>query len=299
MSKGIYCYIDNTTNEVVYIGKDSYIHKAKRHRHHLQPSAYNLQPFNRILQNNLSRYLYKVLWEIDDCTDNHLNQMEIYYINKYNPRFNFTKGGDGTSGFKHSEETKKKLSNINKGKKHSKETKKKLSNINKGKKHSEETKKKISKANKGKKRSKEFRKRISKNNARYWLGKKHSEETKKKISKNNARYWLGKKHSEETKKKLSNINKGKKLSEETKTKISEKHNTTGFYRVSQKKTSCCKQGFNWVYRYYQNDGRRKSFSSIDLNKLKIKVQENNLEWKIINKANAKKSLRENEVCNNG
>ena len=282
MSKGIYCYIDNITNEVVYIGKDSYIHKAKRHRYHLRPSAYNLQPFNRILQNNLSRYLYKVLWEIDDCTDNHLNQMEIYYISKYNPRFNFTKGGDGISGFKHSEETKKKLSHINKGKK-----------------HSEETKQKISKANKGKKRSKEVRKRISKNNARYWLGKKRSKEVRKRISKNNARYWSGKKRSEETKKKLSEANRGKKLSEETKTKLSEKHNTTGFYRVSKKKVSHCKQGFNWVYRYYQNDGKRKSFSSIDLNKLKIKIQENNLEWKIINKANAKKSLQENEVCNNG
>lgn len=100
MSKGIYCYIDSYNNEIIYIGKDSNIDKDIRHKAHYHRNRYNDQPINRILQNNPSRYQYKKLWEIDSCTDNHLNQMEIYFINKYNTfknhnKFNFTSGGDG------------------------------------------------------------------------------------------------------------------------------------------------------------------------------------------------------------
>jgi hypothetical protein len=49
---------------------------------------------------------------------------------------------------KHSEETKQKLSIINKNKKHSEEAKQKISNSKKGKFLSEETKQKISESNK-------------------------------------------------------------------------------------------------------------------------------------------------------
>lgn len=160
MTKGIYCYVDKKDNSVVYVGKDSNIDKNKRHREHFSPSRYDKQPVNRILQNNLSRYLYKVLWEVDDCSDNHLNQMEIFYIKKHDPKFNFTDGGDGISGYKHTEESKRKISealkgenNPNYGKTLSKETRKKISETLKGenhpmygKTHSEETKKKISEA---------------------------------------------------------------------------------------------------------------------------------------------------------
>ena len=172
MTKGIYCYIDKKDNQIVYVGKDSNIDKNKRHRDHFFPSTYDAQPVNRILQNNPDRYIYQVLWKIDDCTDDHLNQMEIYYIKKYNPQFNFTEGGDGVSGFRHSEETREK----------------------------------ISKAKKGKPRPEETRKKISENNARYWEGKTHSEETRKKMSEahkgeNNPMY--GKTLPEETRKKMS------------------------------------------------------------------------------------------------
>jgi len=49
-------------------------------------------------------------------------------------------------GHKHSNETKKKLSEFHKGKHHSEETKLKISLANKGKKHTEETKRKIGNA---------------------------------------------------------------------------------------------------------------------------------------------------------
>ena len=255
MSKGIYCYIDKKDNQIVYVGKDSYIDKNKRHKEHLAPSNYNEQPINRILQNNPNRYIYQVLWEIDDCTNNHLNQMEIFYIKKYDPQFNFTEGGDGVSGFRHSEETRKKISESQKGE----------NNPMYGKKHSEESRKKISEALKGE------------NHPMY--GKTHSEETKKKMSEaqkgeNNPMY--GKTHSEEARKKISESQKGennsmygKTHSEEARKKMSEARNTTGFYRISKKKDNNCKQGFVWNYSYYDNN-KYKTTTSTDLKKLKKK-----------------------------
>ena len=254
MTKGIYCYIDNKNDRVVYIGKDSNIDKNKRHRDHLAPSSYNAQPINRILQNNPNRYKYCVLWEIDDCTDNHLTQMEIFYIKKYSPKFNFTEGGGGISGFTHSEETRKKISENNarywKGKTLSEETRKKISEAKKGKKPyemTEETRKKISEANKGK------------NNPMY--GKNP---------------W----------------NKEKTLSDETRKKMSEAQNTTGFYRVTKQKDNKYKQGFRWRYQYLYKS-TRKVISSADLKKLEEEVKKEGLEWEILDEEKAKKSLEEN------
>ena len=90
--------------------------------------------------------------------------MEIFYIKKYDPQFNFTEGGDGISGFTHSEESRKKMSEARKGKKPyemTEETRKKISEAKKGKTHSEKTRKKISEAKKGKTHSEETRKKMS------------------------------------------------------------------------------------------------------------------------------------------
>lgn len=170
------------------------------------------------------------------------------------------------------EETRKKISNAQKGRVFSKETKEKISASNKGRVLSEETRKKISEATKG---------RVSPRK-----GKKLSEETKKKLR----NYMLGKPspmkfkhHTEKTKELLSKINKGKKLSEETKRKIGEaskkqKHTGKGvlcvelnrrFEKIKDairelnlnknvKICECCKKkgktagGYHWVY--LNNDG---------------------------------------------
>jgi hypothetical protein len=86
---------------------------------------------------------------------------------------NRTGGGEGVSGFIHSEETKRKQSkahrgekNHNYGKTFSEEHRKKLSESGKGRTHSEETKRKQSEAHRGKNH--------------YLYGKTHSEETRKK-----------------------------------------------------------------------------------------------------------------------
>ena len=109
--KGIYCYIDKEDASIVYIGKDSYIDKHKRHSHHISPSTYNIQQINRVLQNNPDRYEYKVLKQ-GNFKNRLLEALEILYIRRYKPIFNFTIGADGLRrGFKHSEASKKKISN--------------------------------------------------------------------------------------------------------------------------------------------------------------------------------------------
>lgn len=141
--KGIYQYRDLKTGKVVYIGKDSNINKNKRHNDHIARSNYDSQPFNRILQNNPNRYEYSVIWAKDDCTDLKLNKMEILFGKIYNPKFNFGNFGKGGS-FKHTEETKRKISESCKGRSVSEETKQKISESNKGKILSDEHKLKIS-----------------------------------------------------------------------------------------------------------------------------------------------------------
>jgi len=116
---------------------------------------------------------------------------------------NKTDGGDGVSGYVCSEETKRKISESNKGKTASEETRRKISEAHKGRTHSEESRIKMSEAQKG---------------------KPVSEKTKRKISeakKGENHYLYGKTHSEETKIKMSETRKGKTFSEEHKRKISE------------------------------------------------------------------------------
>lgn len=118
---GIYCYKDTLdNNKIVYVGKDSNILHDKRHKQHYAPSNYNEQKINMILQDNPERYVYYIL-KLVDLTDNSfisLNTLEMMYISAFNPKFNFTKGGDGFS---------KGHTPWNKGKPHSKEVREKLS----------------------------------------------------------------------------------------------------------------------------------------------------------------------------
>jgi len=118
MSVGIYCYKDTQKdNKIVYVGKDSNISFNKRHKDHNSPSNYKKQVINRVLQNNPNRYTYHILKE-GDFDEGLLNALEIIYIYRYNPKFNFTIGGEGTVGYKHSEESKQRMSESRKGKNH-------------------------------------------------------------------------------------------------------------------------------------------------------------------------------------
>ena len=114
---GIYAYFDKKDNSVAYVGKDSHLDENKRHKDHHMLSNYNKQPFNRILQNNPNRYTYQTLvWNVKDQET--LNALEIQYIRQLKPKFNFTDGGDGATGYKHNFESRQKMSESTKGKKH-------------------------------------------------------------------------------------------------------------------------------------------------------------------------------------
>lgn len=109
-------------------------------------------------------------------------------------------------------------------------------------------------------------------------GREVSDETRRKISK--AR--KGKKLSIETRKKLSEAKKGKKLSEEARIKMSESKNTSGYFRVHKVSNKRYNQGFTWVYRYYDENGKRKGIYSVDINELEKKVKAKGLDWYKIN-----------------
>lgn len=250
MSCGIYCYIDKKDNSIVYVGKDSNINENNRHKAHFASSNYNKQKINRVLQNNPNRYTYQVLaWNVTD--QDTLNALETSYITHLKPKFNFTNGGDGIVGYKHTDEAKRKIGESRKNKHSSKVTRNKLSELNKGK------------------NNPMFGKR-GQLSPRY--GMKHSEESKQKISQNNAKIWKNKKRS---KKDCISISKAK--------------NTTGFYRVFKSNEKKYKQGFVWYYNYYEN-GKQKKISSVDLFKLEQKVKSKGLHWLIIDEEKAQKTL---------
>ena len=176
-----------------------------------------------------------------------LNEAEKYYIKLYGSRipngYNISLGGDGGGHFqKHSEETKRKLSEIHKGKR----------SWMKGKHFTEEQRKLISErvkeayANgkgqnidrksywtieKRKEKSEQMKGKIPWNKGKHGIYSKEtlnkirttaknqicSEETRKKMSEQRK----GKKHSEETKEKIRQAHLGKPLSEERKKHISE------------------------------------------------------------------------------
>lgn len=186
----IYFHINPIKNEIFYVGKG------------YNNRAFFLHNRNNFWKNYVKKYGKPIIIIVKkDISEKYAFALEKVYIKLIGrrdlglgPLVNLTDGGEGPSGYKHSEEIINKLSKNSKG------------NINMlGKNHTDNTKRKISETLK------------SKN-----LSNKHTEETKKKMSESA----IGKKCSEETKKKISESLKGntnmlgKKLSEEHKLKIS-------------------------------------------------------------------------------
>ena len=180
-----------------------------------------------------------------DLTEKEAKWLENYLICYYwtfvgfkdSKGYNMTLGGEGTVGWKPSEETRKKLSIVHKGKPFSEEHKRKIRESNKGKnlgKHpTEETRKKLSASLIGNQRNK---------------GKHHTEETKKILSEShkgekNPHY--GKRHTEEAKMKMSASKKGKHISEEHKRKIGESNKGKHNSEEHNKKISEAKKGKHW------------------------------------------------------
>ena len=242
--------------ETFYIGKG----KGRRRFSHFKPTMLaKIHPKNSILKKYSN--CYSIILQ-NNLTEEEAFNLEKELIGFLEPQLaNLTNGGDGVSGYNPPEEVREKhrqnaLGSKNNfyGRRHTEETKAKLREAQRGKKASEETKAKMreqrknisaetrqkqSESRRGEKHynygqsvTQEIKDKIS--STRRELGISHSEESKLKISesktgkpksdehkKNLSKSLLGKKKSDEHKKNLSESHKGKILSKEHKNKISE------------------------------------------------------------------------------
>ena len=215
--QGIY-KIKNLSNGKVYIGQS--IDIKNRFYHHRRNVTKNKKHplYNAINKYGIVNFEFNVIEHVYDS--NKLDEREQYwldYYNSYNKGFgyNLLLKAESWRGYKHTEETIRKIAESHKGK----------PSPMKGKKHREESNKKNSESQKGKKRkphTEESRKKmaLSKKGNTYWLGKKHTNESKLKIAESQKNKVI----SEETRLKISESNKGKKrkpFTEDTRNKMSE------------------------------------------------------------------------------
>jgi len=167
---GIYCLL-NLYNSKFYIG--SSVNISKRVWEHFYALKKETHP-NRHLQRSYNKYHdYFVGFVLEDVEIENLLPREQYWIDRLqvcNPEigYNISPSANGTTGYKHSEETLVKMSEAKLGEKH----------YNFGKQLPEKTKKRISEGNKGKVRTDETKQKLREIN----LGKTLSEESKLKIS---------------------------------------------------------------------------------------------------------------------
>ena len=184
MKSGIY-KIFNVINNKIYIG--SSINVTRRIKQHIKKLETN-NHINSYLQNSWNKhgkenFIFELL---ETCNEEKLLEREQFYMD-------FHKCYNRKSGYNINIRADRKVM--------SEETKRKISESQKGKTLSSEHKQKIGKSNKGKKQSPQTKKKRSLS----MLGKKASDETRNKISIGNK----GKHVSDETRKKLSIINKGR------------------------------------------------------------------------------------------
>lgn len=235
----------NLTNGKYYIGLTIRRHLQQRiNEHNYRAKTGKKTPFySAIKKYGIDGFRWDIVCFCSSKDE--MEEQERFYIWYYNTIFpfgyNLTVGGESTSGYKHTIETRKAWSEQRKlkpsrsgprpeccgegnpfyGRHHSDEAKRKMGAV-KGKPLSEEHKRKLSKAHKNRK--------YKKGEGSSFYGKHHTNETKIKMS--NAQ--KGRYHTEETKKKISEIKKGKKHTEETKRKMSVSHKGRKFTEEHKK-----------------------------------------------------------------
>ena len=237
--------ITNTVNQKSYVGRSINEPQKGRIRKHLNGHG-NVHLAKSVKKYGRDAFSVEILEE--NVFDELLPELEKAYIAKFNTvqpnGYNFTEGGDGL--LNPSPETRRKMSEAQKGKTLSEEHRRKISRSNKGspgpwkgKKRSEATRRKMSEAQKGKSLSKEHRRKLSEANKgkKNWKGRKHTEEARRKLSE--AR--KGKSLSEEHRRKLSEAKLGNTLSEATRRKLSEAQKGKTFSEEHRRNISAAKE----------------------------------------------------------
>lgn len=168
----------NLVNGKIYVGKD-----VKNRLEYLGSGTRLRLAINKYGRQNFSKEI------LEYCDSKELlNEREIYWIEKLESRnpnvgYNLARGGQGATGFKQSEEAKRKMSIAKSGRILSEETKRKMSEARKGKKMSEETKQKRRENARLKREQKPLPPpKIKKDMSESQKGIRRSEETRKKIS---------------------------------------------------------------------------------------------------------------------
>jgi group I intron endonuclease len=164
--------ITNSVNGKVYIGvTESY---QIRKNGHLRAALIEEKPLYRAMRKyGLDKFLFEILHE------NVERDLEIKIIAQYqanNPKYgyNLTEGGEGTVGYRHTDETKEIFRQKKLGRKLSVEHRRKISESNKGHEVSSVTRRKIAEKLKGN---------------QHFAGKTFSSETKQILSAQKAKEW--------------------------------------------------------------------------------------------------------------
>lgn len=190
----IYIYYRLDTNEPFYVGKgkgDRWKDLYRKYNKHFT-NIINKEKILAVIEKDNLTEEEAFYWEeevIKQLVFEYGFSIDIMGCNSndhYCHLVNQTWGGEGISGWKHTEEWKRKMSekysNGNSpfsGCKHTEENKRRISESRKGKEHTENTKNKLSKMRKGEGNS--------------FYGKRHTDKTKKKMSENHANF-KGKNH---------------------------------------------------------------------------------------------------------
>jgi group I intron endonuclease len=166
---GVYS-ITNLTNNKIYIGSVSskkgfngrwsrHIFDLKNNKHH---SKHLQLSWNKYGVNNFEFKIIEIIEDVNLILIKEQIYLDLYqsYIPKNG--YNILSKSNSSIGFKHTTESKNKMSNSHKNKKLKNTHKQKISESNKGKKHSIETKIKMSKWQLGKILSDETKSKISK-----------------------------------------------------------------------------------------------------------------------------------------
>jgi len=218
--------VTNQLNGKIYIGQTARTLKDREY-YHIRDTFINNSKcaiHNAIRKYGLENFKFKTLFHCTSKADMDKKEKEmITSMQSKGPGgYNLTDGGEGSFGFKHTEESKAKVRLANLGRKMSKEEIEKRKKSHSHKKMSAEHKERLIKISRNRKMTDEQKAKMSR------LGKKHSIETRTKMSKSHKgkRPNLGKKATIETRLKLSVAHKGhrrnlgSKRSDEIKAKMS-------------------------------------------------------------------------------